>query len=92
MFKPLERHIAQELAVQQVFCMHLIVQIPLCWFPFPYHCFQLDLLTSGMHGSSGKRQELGISFSSFKSYLCFYEIGHSLITNYLCVVMYVLQI
>ena len=35
MFKPLERHIARELAVQQ-----------------------LDLLASGMHGDTGKRQEL----------------------------------
>ena len=61
MFKPLERHIAQELAVQQVFRMHL-VQLPLFWFPFPDHCFQLDLLTSGIHGGSGKRQELGILF------------------------------
>ena len=74
MFKPLERHIAQELAVQQVFCMHLIIQLKTnvtyllllrWWSPFVNHCFQLDLRTSGIHGDSGKRQELETPFSSF---------------------------
>ena len=48
MFKPLERHIARELAVQQ-----------------------LDLLASGMHGDTGKRQELETTLASkFMLNLC----------------------
>ena len=50
MFKPLERHIARELAVQQ-----------------------LDLLASGMHGDTGKRQELDLETtlsSKFMLNLC----------------------